>query len=195
MTAITISRQLGSQGLEVARACAGLLGFEVVWREVINQAALRSGAPEMALAAIDELGLLKLNPAPEASRAYHAAVQQVVTELADQGSIVILGRAGQVILRGRADVLHVRILAPLEVRVQRLSKLRNISQTAAQAQIKASDRHRKAYLKQHYQVDWNDPELYDLIINTAHLPPQTAAALIAEAARQLPAVESSVVSL
>lgn len=181
MPVVTISRQLGTQGRETARLLAENLGCRLVWRELINQAAQRAGAPDMALAAIDELNLLNIYPSPQDCEAYHAAVRQVILELADAGSVVILGRAGQVILHGRADVLHVRLVAPLEVRAQRLAADQGISQTAALEQIKASDRYRKNYLKKFYAADWNDLALYDLVINTAHFEPAQTAAVIQSA--------------
>lgn len=183
MPVITISRQIGTQGRAAARLLAEHLGFRLVWRELINQAARRAGAPDMALAAIDELGLLNIYPDPQDCAAYHAAVRQVILELADEGEVVILGRAGQVILSGRPDVFHVRLIAPPEVRAQRLAAAQQISQTAALEQIKASDRYRKNYLKKYYNADWNDPALYDLVINTAHLDPSQTAAVIYAAAR------------
>ena len=67
----------------------------------------------MALAAIDELGLLDIRPSAAAYKAYRQALAQVMAELAVQGNTVIVGRAGQVILGQRADVLHVRVVAPL----------------------------------------------------------------------------------
>jgi len=178
---ITVSRQMGSRGLEVAQAVADLLGYRLVWRELINQAALRSGTPEVALATIDELGLLGLCPSRKACRAYHTAVRQVMQEFATQGSAVIVGRAGQAILRGHPHTLHVRVISPLKTRVARLTGVHGISKRSALAQLKKSDRYRKNYLRKFYRVRWADPDLYDVIVNTAHLEPQIAARLIREA--------------
>ena len=58
MPAITISRQLGSLGYQIALSVVDTLGYKLVWRELINKAARRTGTPEVALAAIDELGIL-----------------------------------------------------------------------------------------------------------------------------------------
>jgi CMP/dCMP kinase len=184
MGAITISREMGSQGCQVARAVAQRLGFQVVWREAINRAAMRAGAPEVALAVIDELGLLGLHPDPGAVRAYLEAISQVLGELADTGRFVIVGRAGQVILRGREDVLHVRVMAPVDTRIARLVGAKGITPEAARAQVEASDHHRRQYLHRYYQIAWDDPELYDLVINTAHLAPAVAGELIGRAYEQ-----------
>lgn len=184
MAVITISRQLGSLGYEIGEQVAQRLGYRIVWRELINQAAARSGAPEMALAMIDELGLLGMKPSQEQSQAYCQAVQAVMLELADTGNVVIVGRAGQVILAGRRDTLHVRILAPLELRAQRLAQGQRIALSAARAQVAASDRHRRLYLKHCYQVEWNEPEFYDLVLNTARLSLEAAVDVICCALHQ-----------
>lgn len=181
MATITISRQLGSLGREVARIVAERLGYRMMWRDLINEAARRAGAPEMALAAIDELGLLGMYPSRKACEAYCQAVRQVMEELAAQGNVVILGRAGQVILRDHSDTLHVRLMAPTRMRAERIAQTQEISIGAALAQIEASDRYRRNYLKRFYQVRWDDPELYDLVINTGRVTPGVAAELIVQA--------------
>jgi cytidylate kinase len=157
----------------------------MVWREVINEAARRAGAPEMALAAIDDLGLLDLRPSQQALQAYQGAVREVMEDLAAEGAVVIVGRAGQVILGGRPDVLHVRIIAPPKVRVARIASLQEIPWAAARAQVEESDRTRRDYLQRTYHVAWNDPQLYDLVLNTARIPVASAEDLICQALRGL----------
>src|SRR5512146_879462 len=131
MAVITISRQYGSLGNIVANALGQRLGYRVVMRELINQAASAAGAPEVALAVIDELGLLGLSPSEEDYQAYIHAVKYVMQGLADEGNVIIVGRGGQVVLAGRPDVLHVRTVAPVEVRAARLMERHHISLAAA----------------------------------------------------------------
>lgn len=187
MATITISRQLGSLGSEVGRQAARRLGYQVVGRDVINQAAHKAGHPEMALAAIDELGLLGIKPSAGQHAAYQQAVEEIMLSLAAKGKVVIIGRAGQVILRDRPDVLHVKVIAPVHLRAARTALRQRISLEAAQAQVEASDRTRRRYLRRHYHARWDDPELYDLIINTARLTPAAAADLVCNAIVTLPA--------
>jgi len=169
MSAITISRQMGSQGAELAFQVAQRLGWRRVCRDLINQAARAAGVPQVALAAIDELGFLGLRPSAREWGAYQGQVERIIRELADAGDVVIVGRGGQVVLRGRPDVLHVRVVAPMEVRVARLRQERNLSADSAYACLEASDRARARYLRRSHGVRPDDPALYHLVINTGLL--------------------------
>lgn len=185
MAVVTISRQLGSLGFEIGNLVADCLGYHVVWRELINEAALRSGTPDVALAVIDELGLLGMAPTPKNSTAYLQAVRTIVLELAGKGNVVLVGRAGQRILADYPGTVHVRLIAPLDLRIQRIAREQKISVDAARAQIEASDRSRRLYLKRYYQADWEDASLYDLLINTGRISSREACDLICLAARQV----------
>jgi CMP/dCMP kinase len=178
MNVITISRQLGSLGCEVANEVARQLDYRLVWRELINQAAIRAGAPDVALATIDELNLLGISPSATGHKAYIEAVHMVMEELANEGKVVIVGRAGQMILRDRSNALHVQVVAPIEIRVERIARDQGITTEAARAQVEASDSHRRKYLKRFYHVNWEDSSLYDLAVNTARLDVKSAAELI-----------------
>jgi cytidylate kinase len=108
-------------------------------------------------------------------------MQAVMEELADAGATVIVGRAGQVILQRRPDVLHVKVFAPVEVRVERIAAQQNISLESAHAQVEASDRARSSFLRRFYHARWDDPALYDIVINTARLSPEQAACMVGHA--------------
>ena len=172
---ITISRQKGSLGMEIAGKTAALLGYRPLWRELIDQAANQAGVPELSLAAVDELGLLDLCPSPAACDAYHAAMREVMHTYASVGAYILVGRAGQTILKGVPGVMHVRIVAPLDIRIGRIAAAQGISVECAREQILASDHFRQHYLKKYFHINWNDSDLYDLVINTGRIPADLAA--------------------
>jgi cytidylate kinase len=183
MAVITISRQMGCLGCEIADALAQCLGYRVVWREVINEAASRAGAPEVALATIDELDLLGIRPTSAQRKAYHDAVREIMLELAQAGNVVIVGRAGQVILRG-TGAIHVRLYAPIDLRIGRVMQRHQVTEAVARKQVETSDRARTRYLKAYYHVRWDDPDLYDMMLNTGQFEPTTAALVICKALEQ-----------
>jgi cytidylate kinase len=186
MAVITISRQLGSLGTTLGRQVAARLGYHLVHRELINQAAQLAGAPDMALAAIDELGLLGIEPDRKQQRAYLDGVSTVIENLAATGNVIIVGRAGQAILQDHPDALHLRVVAPMERRVQRIVKAHGISLQAAKAQIEDSDLFRAHYLQRYYNIRWDDPSLYHLVINTGHSSLETSAEVVCTAVRKAP---------
>ncbi|PKO23622.1 MAG: hypothetical protein CVU38_03295 [Chloroflexi bacterium HGW-Chloroflexi-1] len=192
MPIITLSRELGSGGDDIAIAVAERLGLHLVGREVINRAARQAGVPEVALAEIDELGLLGVKPSAEALRLYRETVAQVIHELADAGNLLLVGRGGQIALAGRPGVLHVRVIAPRAQRVAQAQARCNLPEEVAAARVDASDRARAGYLRRHYNTRGDDPALYDLVLNTAHLSVATAVDLLCLAAGRMakPQVEA-----
>ena len=219
---ITVSRQLGSRGNEIAAAVAERLGLRFVDREIIHRAAREAGVPQVALDELAYEGQRSLiervldivNTMPAIPQVPHASlremaapmatpfgniltpatplfglpmeqyvhiVEQVIRDLAERGNVLIVGRAGQVILRDREDALHVQIIAPFDRRVETLMAREQIDRREAEARIRASDRARSEYLRRYYHVRWTDPQLYDLVINTAKLDWLTAVELIVRA--------------
>jgi cytidylate kinase len=185
MPVITLSRELGSRGDDVAMAAAERLGLRLVGRELINRAARAAGAPEMALAEIDELGLLGVKPSAAAVRLYAQKVAEVIRELAARGDLLVVGRGGQVVLADEPGVLHVRVTAPRLLRLQVVQQRCRVTPEAAAARIDASDKARAAYLRRAHGVRWDAAGLYDMVLNLAHLSVKDAAEVICLAAARI----------
>ena len=182
MSAITISRQLGSLGDQVAQLVADRLRYRLVGHELVNQAAARAGTPVVALEVMDILGLLDLHSSRPEQEAYQQSMRTLMRELVAEGNVVILGRAGCVLLDDHPHVFHVRLVAALELRIERTARRQSISSAAARAQVEASDQARRRYVHEYHQVDWDDPHLYDLVVSTDKLDGEATAGLICLAA-------------
>ena len=192
MPIITLSRELGSRGDDVAVAVAERVKLRLVGRVLLNQAARQAGVPEVALAEIDELGLLGVKPSRDALQRYRLTVEGVMSGLADASNVLLVGRGSQIVLAGRAGVLHVRVIAPRAERVQCVQERCHVSAEAAAARIDASDRARAGYLRRSYGARWDDPGLYDLILNMAQLTVESAVDLLCLAAQQAAAAAGEV---
>lgn len=118
-------------------------------------------------------------------------VQSALRAAYRNGNVVIVGRGGQAVLKEVPGVLKVRIEAPLDARVQRLQEQENLSLKAAQSTVLERDEAIAEYLGRFYNIDGDDPMLYDLVINTHHLNLEAAAHLIVNAVSYLPPVEMS----
>ena len=157
MPVITLSRELGSRGDDIAVAVAERLDLRLVGRDLLNQAARQAGVPEVALAEIDELGLLGVKPSREALQRYRLTVEEVMRELADAGNVMLVGRGSQIVLAGRAGVLHVRVIAP---RAERVRCVQERCQCPPRRQPPGSTppiSARAGYLRRSYGVRWDDP--------------------------------------
>jgi cytidylate kinase len=117
-------------------------------------------------------------------------VQNAIRYVAAQGNVVIMGRGAQVILKDRPGVLHVRIEAPWEDRVQRVKARFDLrgegARTEAQNFIARRDEASADYVRRFYDVSVDDASLYHLVVNTGKLPFDAAADLIVAAAKRLP---------
>jgi len=94
-------------------------------------------------------------------------IAQTIRGLANVGRAVIVGRGGQCILAGVPNVLHMRLVAPQQWRVEQYTELAGVSESDAQHAVKQSDQDRVRFLRNHFKQDISDPDLYHIIINVA----------------------------
>ena len=117
---------------------------------------------------------------------YHEMVKTFIEELASQKKdAVISGRGGQCILKDRKNCLHVRIVAPLDNRIERAIKVKKVDPAKAKKIVEEIDKKRRAYIKHYYNEDCRDPKLYHLIFNTSRVGLDRCAEWIAELARKM----------
>lgn len=201
--AITISREYGSGGGEIAARLARALGWRLVDHEAVVQVAQELGVSvteaEDQDEYVDSLGMRLLNGLsmiqPPMSNAmqvvyvpdpqmYHQAMRKVIERALTSHQVVIVGRGSQMLLRERRDILHVRIVAPLEERIAYVMQREQLSREDAQARIHYKDSGRDRYLQLQYHQHPSDPLLYDLVLNVATLSLDNAVELIRLALKQ-----------
>ena len=108
-------------------------------------------------------------------------IAEAVLQLAHVGHVIFAGRAANLITRGVPGGLHIRLVAPLEVRAERIARLLNCTAAAALTHLERNDFARRRYVRTHFQQDIDNPCLYDLVINTARFSPDATARLVVEA--------------
>lgn len=199
MAVVTVSRQCGSGGREIARAVADILGATYVDRHLISEAARRIGVAENLVAVrdervegiteklIDAVALAFTGPRSTSESRQPgvaggltdvetvAATRRVVREVATAGNAVLLGRGSQMILRDNPRALHVHIIAPLPQRIQTIARREGIPAEGARRLIARVEEERANYLRTHYQVDWANPQIYHVVLNTGLLTHALAA--------------------
>jgi cytidylate kinase len=111
-------------------------------------------------------------------------IAETVLHLADAGSVILVGRGASFITARMPNVFHVRLIASLSTRIERVQKLNNLMPKEAARFVAGSDRGRGRYVKAHFHVSVDDDLQYHLVLNTDRIPPPEAAELIAEGARR-----------
>lgn len=109
----------------------------------------------------------------------------IIIDLATRGNTLVLGQAGQQWLRGYAGTCHAQIVAPFEVRAARIAEQQSITLDEARRKVRASDRSRADLLMRHHGLNWLDPTLYHVVINTGQVPVEVAISLLASASQAL----------
>lgn len=179
MAIVTISRGTHSGGEKLAEHLGEKLGFKVVSREVLVEAAKKYGISEEKLAAgLDRPAHFWERLAKQRQR-YILAVQATLAEMFPDAKGVYNGLAGQFLLRGPSSVLKVRLIAPLEYRIKSTIEEFGCSRDEAVKQLNEADERRVKWVRQLYGADWRDPSLYDLVVNLDHLDVASAGDLIA----------------
>jgi cytidylate kinase len=184
MSVIACSQEWGSLGDRIARAVAETLGYRFADREIILEAANTYGVAEAELARLDETRPRLLERLQLERQRYLLFIEATVLRFAVEDRVVILGRGGYVLLREVSHALRVRLHAPRDARAGRVGAWAATDTKTAGQLVRQNDRERAARMRYLYEVDWTDPLLYDLAVNTARLDERTATDLIARAAGQ-----------
>lgn len=111
-------------------------------------------------------------------------VAETVLHLADAGHVILVGRGASVITARMPNVFHVRLIAPLPMRITRVQETNHLTQEEASKFVAKSDRGRGRYAKAHFDVCVDDDLLYHLVINTDRIPIPEAVELISDGARR-----------
>jgi cytidylate kinase len=198
---ITVSRQFGAGGSELARKLGERLNWPVLDDEVTCRCAQRLNLETSTVARLREHSptlLARLSAAllvapPEAPGidtmhllridAIAEAALESIMEAAKSLPLIVVGFGTQCIFANRADALHVRLVAPMTHRVEQLRARYGWDAANAAARARRVDEDRRRYVQRYFHRDLNDPLLYDMQINTGRTTLDEATALIEQLVR------------
>lgn len=188
MTVITISREYGSGGDQLAEKVAQALGYQLVDKAFVSAVLCQYGLTEFDSEYEKQPGFWEGFDTEKAERRETMVrmLNQVVRAVARHGNVVILGRSGYAILAGLADVLHVRLQAPLDDRIELVRNATNVSLLEATALVKENDKMRKAFVESFYRVPWESALAFDIALNTSRVPVNVATDWVIQAAKLPP---------
>jgi cytidylate kinase len=190
---VTISREAGAGGRSIANKVADILNkqpqgapwtvfdkniVEIVLKEHDLPERMSQYMTESAVSSVkDYVGeLLGLHPATDT---LVKKTNSTIVALAKMGNAVIVGRGGNCLTRGLESGFHVRLVAPLDARSERIQEFRNVDQKESMELVKRIDEDRKKYVREYFEEDIDDALAYHCVLNTFLLSYSGTAELIA----------------
>ena len=175
---ISIGRQHGSGGREIARLLARELGIKCYDKEIVDEAAKHSDFSRDLINAYDEkrmsafmlhAGGYGLNENFRLNMQGVSAQFDAIREIASKGDCIFVGRCADYILRERSDLVSVFILGDMDERLKCLERRQGLDEAAARKKIKEVDKDRSSFYKYYSDQVWGDAQNYDLCINSSRL--------------------------
>lgn len=173
---VTLSREPGSGGRIVAEGLAECSELDIFHQEVIHEMAQSAGVSKRLLETLDEKGISMVEDWVSAAirerylwpDEYLQHLMKVIGTIGKHGGAVIIGRGANFILppEGR---FRIRVIAPLELRVERVAKEFDVAPEEAKRRITRTESDRRAFMRKYFNADIADPHNYDLVINTGTL--------------------------
>jgi cytidylate kinase len=182
---LIISREKGAGGNTVARLVGRRLGWQVFNNEIVDEIAQKAHVRRQLIESLDErdramiedaIGQL-LNPQEIGTSDYLVYLKQIVLTLGHHGDVIIVGHGARFILPSQFG-LSVRMVAPIEARIQRIADKARLSLDAARVEVERIDRERVKLIRRHFGHNVTDPLSHDLIINTAAINVEAAAEIV-----------------
>ena len=203
MAVITVSREYGSHGENIAQQVAQRLGYAYFDKGILADVANIADMTEEQIRRYDEKdqhGLRRflrkifvtdphfvhyphypgldwspdeIEPVLEEDKVI-AFFHDVVEKLWERGNVVIVGRGSQKILAAKPDTFHVRFIGRVIDRTEWIKDDEDMTYPDALEKMQTIDKQRTHYLKHHYEIDGGDPKHYHLVINTSLMTSEQA---------------------
>ena len=188
MSVITISRQFGAGGKTLGEMTAKKLGYTFIDREIIQMVAKKAKVSTQWVEYIEkEAGgqLMKFMERLVPKRLIDIVLDNsqgrideeifvdmlhnIITQIADEGNAVILGRGGQYILRDREDSHHVLLIANKEDRIKFMEEHYELIRPQALKAVNNEDKRRVNLYRKFSKEDYDHPDLYHLVLNMSKI--------------------------
>ena len=181
MAIITISPQFGSSSGIIAEALKEELNFDYLGKVKLEEELVKKyGIPEKNVQKYDGKKPVFWDVFSQDNDRYLHFLKTEMYKRARKGNCIIMGRGGQVLLKDVPGTLHVRVIAPIQLRIERLKQRFTCHDRRAEQLVRRSDHDLGGFHKFFFDVDWGDPDLYDLVVNTRSFSIEHAVYLIRE---------------
>ena len=170
---ITVSREPGSGGSIIAKRLAGKLEIDLFHQKVLHEMAKNADVNTQLLETLDEKGLSILEDWISSlvfdrhlwPDQYLKQLMKVIGTIGEHGRAVIVGRGANFILPPD-NCFRVRVISPLQVRIQNVVNNFNIPENEAKRHVIRTESDRRAFIRKYFNAKIADPVNYDMVINT-----------------------------
>ena len=185
MSIVAISRGTFSGGEGLAKRVAERLGYRCLSRETNLEAASKvyGVTTEDLMAAMERRPSFWQRVSGERT-AHLAFVRATLCQQARTGSLVYHGLAGHLMLPGVSHVIRVRVIADMDHRINAAMQQQNLENREALAHIESVDRERREWIRFLFDVEWDDPHLYDVVLNLSRMSLATACDMVVHLTEQ-----------
>lgn len=182
MAILTVSREFGSGGREIGKAAAGLMGYAYVNKETILDDIRKSGKRwEEWEKELDEHCPTVWEKYDWSFRGLAALVQSSILDHALNDRVVIMGRGGNFLLKDIPYAFRIRVVAPMEYRIERIMKRDSLDRETAGWLAEKTDRDRACFIHTIYHGNWDDPAEFDAVFDTAARSIEEIASIVRDA--------------
>jgi DNA-directed RNA polymerase beta' subunit len=198
MAVITITSEYFAGGQRVASGIADKLGFEFIGDRLVAEVAkelnmseheaktfLKPGGSSL-MRYLDKYTCSVVQKVVDREHgclddsAYYEKTRELVEKIYKNENAVILGWGAQCILQKKPETFHVLLKKQADKKLAQVMEAKNIGQKQAEKLIKEDEEEKKAYIRKYFETDWQDPSLYNLIIDMEDYTIETAVGLIAD---------------
>ncbi|NCC48355.1 MAG: cytidylate kinase-like family protein [Clostridia bacterium] len=169
MAILTISRQPGSLGDEVAEALSRRLNWDLINRDELIRRHLKSLIDPQDYHFLSESSKYFNYHSESLNMTYMQYLEQQLLKAAESQSMVLVGFGSQLIFADHPEAQHIRVIAPEPIRIDRIRGRFGVSEQDARQILVTADRRHRRFVSTVFSVDLTDASLYDLTLNTGHL--------------------------
>jgi cytidylate kinase len=178
MAIVTVSRELAALGDETAHELAKLLNYRFIDKSVLEECIKSYGVIGRKLEKYDERKPSFWASLSQDRDNYLHYLKTAVLTKAEQGSCVFIGRGAGMIFKNVPGVLSVFLVAPFDIRAERVKSYFHCDEKRARQIIEQSDHDREGFHRYFFDMRWQDPGNYHLTLNTGYLHPAHCAEII-----------------
>jgi cytidylate kinase len=171
MSILTVSREYGSGGREIGQGVAEKLNYEYIDKEqILREMCVHGKQWEQWAQGLDEHAPSVWERFDWSFRGFGALLRSIILEHALKDNVVIMGRGGNIILAGVPYAYKIRVVAPINARIERIMLRESVDYDTARWLAEKTDKDRRQFFKAMFGTNWNSPKAYDKIYDTENKP-------------------------